>query len=484
MYRRPSQKKELIKRVSVYSVMTLLVIIIVTALVLVILGYRIRAGQIEQDALVQFASVPSGASVSVDGKAIGTNTPTKSALPAGKYTFTMSLNNYQPWTKTTTLQSGVLRWLNYALLVPKKLPVTAIASYPTVDASLAVQGGRFMLIQEKSSEPTFHVTDLTSDTPKTTTITIPATSYSEATTEGVIHSFTATEWDSGGRFIIVKHTYADKSEWLVVDTQDVTKTQNLTTLYALDMSAVHFSGTSGTALYSLSSGDIRKIDLSGGTISRALVSNATSFSIYNTNIITYVGVGKAGTAQRVVGVYRDGDASPTVLRTTTSDAAESLMIATTHYFNDDYVAIAEGKKVDILSGNYPNTPKNASSLKMYASYTLKSDVKALSFSTAGDYVFTQNGNYFTSYSLEYNSYSQTTVTAGTVLSTLDWLTDNDLWSNQDGSIVIREVDGANVHTLNKAVGGQDSTLSPNGRFFYSIGTNKTGFQLQRIRMIL
>jgi hypothetical protein len=473
----------MIQRVSVYSVMTLLVVIIVTALVFIILGYRINAGVITQDALVQFASVPSGASVSVDGKQLGSNTPTKDALAAGEHTFTMTLNNYQPWTKTTKLQAGVLAWLNYALLVPTKLPVSSIENYPTVAASLAAPSGRAMLVQQSASVPTFQIVDLTSDTVKSTTITIPETSYT-APAVGDTQNFSVTEWDPGGRYILVQHTYGTNTEWLVVDTQNVATTSNLSTLYALNMSSVHFAGTSGTTLFSLSGGDIRKIDLSGGTISRALVSNATSFSVYNTNIVTYIGTGKAGTTQRVAGVYRDGDASPTILRTTTSDASIPLLIATTHYFNDDYVAIAEGTKVDILSGSYPSTPTDASSLKTFASYTLTSDVGNLGFSTSGDYAFTQSGNYFTSYSLEYNTYAQTTVTSTPTLSTLEWLTDNDIWSNENGTLTIREVDGANVHAINKAVAGQDATLTANGRFLYSIGTNKNGFQLQRVRMIL
>jgi hypothetical protein len=485
MYRKPSKKKELIKRVSIYSLMTVLVVIIVAALIFIILGYRIsKSGQIEQDALVQFASTPSGASVAIDGKPIGSNTSTKSTISAGTHTFTMTLANYQPWTKTQKVEAGVLTWLNYALLVPKSLPVTGVESYPTVFASLASPNGRLMLIQQKNIDPTFQIDDLTSDTVKSTTITIPATAYTADTTVGDTNTFAAVEWDPGGRYLLVQHTYGATVEWIVVDTQNVSSAQNLTTLYALSLSSVHFAGTSGTALYALTSGDIRKIDLSGGTISRSLASNVTSFSVYNTNVVTYIGTGATGTNQRVVGEFRDGDASPSILRTTTSDPSVPLLVATTHYFNDDYVAIAEGDKVDILSGNYPSGPKDTTSLKSFASYVLTSPAQSLGFSPSGDYAFTQSGNYFTSYSLEYNTYAQTTVAAPAQLETLHWLTDNDLWSDQAGTLTLREVDGANIHAINTLVEGQDATLTSNGRYLYSIGTTKTGFQLQRVRMIL
>jgi hypothetical protein len=484
MYKRPSKRLEFIKRISIYTVMTLLVFIIVTALVLIILGFRLnKTGQLEQDALVQFASTPSGASVSIDGKSLGSNTSTKSTVPAGKHTFTMTLADYQPWTKTISVQSGVLEWLNYALLIPKKLPVSSVASYPTVASSLASPGGTYMLIQQKNTDPTFQVDDLSSDTIKSTTITIPATDYTAPAT-GDTQTFTPVEWDPGGRYLLIQHTYGTNTEWLVMDSKNVTQTENLTSIFDLDITSAHFAGTSGTTLFSLSAGDIRKIDLSAGTVSRALVSNVTSFDMYGSNILTYVGTGTTGTNQRVVGVYQDGNSEPAVIRTTTSDASVPLLIATTYYFNDYYVAIAEGNKVDILSGNYPTSSKDTTSLKAFASYTLSSPVGTLGFSPSGDYAFTQSGSYFTSYSLEYNTYAQTTVTTSSLLSKLGWLTDNDLWSNQDGNIVIREVDGSNVHTINSAVAGQDISFSENGRYLYSIGTNKTGLQLQRVRMIL
>jgi len=89
MYRRPSKKKELIKRIAVYTAMTFSVLVIVTGLVFVTLGYRFDTdnGRVEQGALLQFETIPSGATIEIDGTAISARTPAKSSVMAGTHKF-------------------------------------------------------------------------------------------------------------------------------------------------------------------------------------------------------------------------------------------------------------------------------------------------------------------------------------------------------------------------------------------------------------
>ena len=71
-----------------------------------------------------------------------------------------------------------------------------------------------------------------------------------------------------------------------------------------------------------------------------------------------------------------------------------------------------------------------------------------------------------------------------VAPTLRWLDDNYMWSDLGGSLTIREFDGTNKHTINAVQAGQGVTLTDNGRYLYSINKSTTGYQLQRVRMIL
>jgi len=395
-------------------------------------------------------------------------------------------DGYETWQKNIDIKQGTLTWLNYALLVPKDLAVKSAASLSSVYSSKASLKGNFMIIQEKSDAPIFKLVDLRSDDIKISSITFPRSQYAESSTVGVVHSFKIEKWDDSERYILVSHTYNDKNEWIVLDTQNVSQTKNITSLFDIGISNVVFSGNSGNTLYVLDAGDIRRLDLSAATISKPLVSNVISFDIFNeSSVITFVGNGKTGTNERVAGIYREGDDKASVIKSVTDGVNTPLHIATTFYSNENYVAVSVGNKVEVLSGSYPNTTSdNASNMKVIASFSVKEGIDKLTFSSAGEYVFIQNGSFFASYDLEYQKLASSDVNGTNAITQLNWLDNNYIWSDRDGILTIREFDGLNIHTINSSVQGQDATLTNNGRFLYSIGKSASGYQLQRVRMIL
>lgn len=480
------KRKELFKLVAIYSFMVVAVVTIVGFMALFLLGFRFdtNKGNIEQYAFMQFSSTPSGAVVTVDGENVSSKTPNSDSAPAGKHDIVMWRDGYETWQKTVDLKSGTLTWLNYALLVPKKLTVEPVANYTTVATSLASPNGKSIIIQEDPSLPSYNLVDLSSDTVKSTKLNIPANLYSEPSTPGIAHTFLFDNWDIGGRYLTIKHVYGDKYEWLALDTQEVLSTKNITGLLNITASKIIFSGTSGNIFYALeSTGDIRKLDLSAATISKPLVSGVVDFDVYNSNIITYKSVD--ATSKKTVGLYRDGDEKSYNIRSIDASTGTQLKIATAKYFNEDYIAISDGKKVDVLSGSYPNSANgDAASLKIITSFTVDQDIKNLSFSPTGEYIITQSGAYFSSYDLEHRILKSSLIQGNGDTFALKWLDDNYFWSDRDGNLTIREFDGENVHLINPVTTGQSVTLTHNGRFIYSINKSSTGFQLQRVRMIL
>ncbi len=486
MHQKPNKRRKLLKQVAVYVVMTLAVFIIATFIILFVMGYRFNYsfGRIEQHAFLQYASRPSGATVIIDGNTLGPRTPTKSSTQSGQHDIIMRRDGYKDWTKTVNVKAGMITWLNYAVMVPEKLVVEPITKYQAIYSSLSSIKGRSILIQPSVSVPTFDLVDVSSDNVSTTKLEIPDSVYSESGTVGVKHSFEMENWDDGGRYVLMKHIYDGAEEWLVFDTQDVDRTKNITKTFNIKLSSIVFSGTSGNIFYVLDSTDIRKLDLSAGTISRPIVSNVKSFSLYESNTIAYVGIVSGGSVSQSVGIYRDGDSSPHVMRAI-ANKDEVLHIATARYFNEDYIVIAEGEKVDVLSGSYPSGANaDTSSMKVVASFESESAIEKLSFSPTGEYVLLQSDADFSSYDLEYQTLSHATIGGSGLSFRLNWLDDNYLWSDRDGTLTIREFDGANLSTINSVAVGQDVLLTHNGRFLYSIDEIAAGYQLQRVRMIL
>jgi hypothetical protein len=484
MHRQPSKRKKIIRRVLTYTFMVLCVITIAVLLVSIISGYRYDAknGRVEQSAILQFNSVPSGATVEVNDAALAYKTRTKTTVFAGTYTITMHRDGYETWQKTVAVKTGSLLWLDYARLVPKKRIVQSVASYPAIYASLAAPTQKFMLIQPSPSEPTFDLINLDDDKIKTTPLTLPTDTYSEAATPDVIHTFQIVRWDKGGRYVLIKHTYNDRSEWLSLDTSSPDKIKNITHLMEIPIDEIFYSGTSGNILYALTDSTIRKIDLSAETLSRALVNNITSFSLYeDSNVIVYTSGYDAETDKRTVGLYQEGHDTPQVLRTIKGNVP--LQVVTARFYNDDYIVIAEDNAVDILYGQYPTSNNDSGKLTKFASFRLNSTVKNLSFSPNNKFIVAQAYKQFVGYDLEQGRAVQAVLNDNT--RQLQWLDDNHVWSDQAGSLTMMEFDGANATSINSVVTGQTVTLNRNERYLYSIGLKKDNtYQLQRVRMIL
>ncbi len=488
MYQKPSKRKSVSKLIFIYSIMVVIIGVIVTLVAMFVMGYRldINKGNVEQYAFLQYNSSPSGATVTVDGVVVGSKTPTKSSVPAGRHDIIIWRDGYESWKKTVDIKSGTLTWLNYALLVPKKLTTEVASSNEAVYSSLASPKSHYMIVQPKAETATFDLVDLSSDTTKITKLTIPNSKYSDGSVGGVAHNFKLEKWDNGERYIIIKHTYGAKVEWLSLDTQDVASTKNINRLFDIAITKLDYFGTSGNIFYSLGTDGLKRIDMSSKAAPKIITTGVTDFGVYSeSNVVTYVGKDPAESNVQLVGVYRDGDEKSYTLRTSIITNGTPLLIAASRYFNQDCVAIAEGKKVDILNGSYPNASnENTTNLKSVASFSSEQMPKTLSFNPTGQYVFVQSDDYYASFDVEYQKFASSNIEGNGTVPSLKWLNDSYLWSDRNGSLMIREFDGKNGNNIGTVLAGQDVALTHNAKYIYSINKVGNAYQLQRVRMIL
>jgi hypothetical protein len=489
MFKKPTKKQLAIRRALVSIVATVAVLIIVTVSILFMLGYRLdSSNRLEQGALLQFNSVPDTAQVWIDGKQVG-QTATKQTVLAGVHAIKMSKAGYQDWNRTLDFEAGTLTWLDYTRLVPNDRPVQSVAKFASLAALEFSSDYRWGLALPTANVPTFDVIDLRSQDVKMTQLTLDQALYADAATPDVAHQFSIHAWSSAGRYVLIKHTYGDaKTEWILLDTQDGARSVNITQSLNVELADVKFSSDSGTGLYGLGTdGVLRKLDVSGGTLSRGLVSHVTSFSVLEENsVVSYVGTDPSDATKNVAGVYRDGDTSSRVLRSS-SDAATPLQIAVGRYFNEDYIAIGENNTMQLYTGPIPSASNQDAKLRMVTELSLNSALTSLSFSPGGDYVMAQSGTTFTSYEIEHNRPTMSSFAAseGQPAPSLQWLDQAHYWNVYNGTVYMRDFDGTNVHDIMTAAPGFDVSLSQNGRYFYTVAQDPDGsYHLQRIRMIL
>lgn len=439
--------------------------LISTICILLVLGYRFdfKNGDVEQGALLQFRSFPSGASITLDDERLSFVTPGKRNIDVGAHSVTMKLDGYAPWQKTFSVKASELRWLNYARLVPENISTRSVKEFPTLADALPAPDKKWLLILPAGDKAEFTLVDLRNeDEPAFSQLNLPANSYTQA--PGQPHQFSIAEWDFGARFVLVKHVVGDTTEYLRIDRTDADKTVNISSKLGVAPEDIHFSGTSGDQFYALERGLLRKLDSGGGTISEPVVKDVASFRIYKTNTLAYVKQpieGKIG-----VGMVVNGEA----VRVATYDSTQPVLADVNEYFNDYYLAVGRGTTIELFKD-----PEEQSRKKITTQSTA-SGISWLRFGNSGRFVTAGTGSQFTTYDIELATKSDVNLpgTPPNPAKPLQWLDDYYLVSTADNDLRITEFDGMNQHVIAAALPGHAVTLNENGRLLYSLNKSSSG----------
>lgn len=488
MYHQPSKRKVLIQRIAVYGLMTIATVGLVTVLVFVMLGYQFNKsdGKIEQGGLVQFDSRPTGADVTIDGAAFGTRTASKTTMTSGQHFITMSRTGYKTWQKSIDVVPGSVLWLNYTRLIPNDLTPSSAATLSSATGAVASEDNKWLAVKEAASTPVIKLADISQDKVKMADLTLPVSSFT-APSEGKTQSFAIDSWDPDSRYLLVKHTYNDDAtEWLVVDTQNVAATKNMTTLLDVAATKVVFSNNNSHILYAKIGSDVRKIDLNAATLSRPLATNVAEFALYSDSMITFTTERDGTTGTRSVGYYVDGADAPRIVKTYTDDGTAPLHFVVGRYFSDTIESIAYGDTLTMLKGDLPRDDTTKITLKDLATMPLVGGAQYLTDMTNGRFIVAQNGATIAVYDLELTKSTTFTLKgAGDVTKQLKWLDNYTMWSDRDGTVRLYEFDGANQQNIMQVEPGFDVALSPNSKYLYGITKASDGsYHLTRVKLIL
>ncbi len=465
--------------------MTLSVVVIVAILILIILGYSFNRqdGRLEQGGLLQFASTPSGATVTLDELTLGSRTPSKASVDAKSHHVRMDLSGYRPWQKSIDVQAGTIRWLSYARLIPTDPKVEQVKSYPVIEGALTSPFRQWVAMQEKLSVPTIILADIRNDEVKYENISLPQDAYT-APAEGATQSFAIDSWAQDERHMLIKHTYnTDQVEWIVVDRTDVTRSVNLTKAFAVAPSKVVFGTNNGRNLYIRTDDIVRKINLDDQTLSRPLVSNIEDFWINGGTTVLYTSKVDPNTNTRHVGYIADDMDEVSIIQSYPA-ATANLKLAFGEYYGKRYIAISHNQTVDVLKGTLPRGTTKAD-LEKVTSFDVKDAPLWLTIGRTGRFVAAQTANGYTVYDVELQKTDATTFDRPAVAQReMQWIDDYMIWSDRAGTLRFYEFDGANQQDVMPVAEGYTVTLSNNNKYVYSIAKTSSGYALQRAQLIL
>jgi hypothetical protein len=474
-----SKRAKLALRFFTYGVMTVASAVLTAFLVFVALGYRLdKDFNFSQGGLVQFRSTPDNAAITIDGKTQSIHTPDKMNLNAGQHTFTMSLNGYHTWTKTTDLAPGQLLWLNYARLIPNTITTSTLKQYAAVSSTLPSPDRHWLLMQMKSDEPSYALVDYSDEKkPQYTEFQLPDGLFTKK--DGKYGTFHLVEWDLQSKYVLIEHDNGDTTEFARVDRSKPADAVNLTKLFSLNIKKAHFSGSNASTIFAKTDDVLRKLDVNGPTASAALVTGLQDFTVYGEDTIAFTQLqekttGDQSTQQQIAGIFKGGKITPV----RELAAGKQAKIAYSEYDNHSYLAVTEddGSTVDVIRD--ATTTGSSKETNVFSKFTIGSSVDHLVFSSSGRMIMAQHGNKFGTYDIETTkTYLKTLDFGSDKTAELKWLDDYYLWSDDGGVLHLFEFDGTNGHDITSVATGYDVMLSANGKQLLSIGKNETTHDL-------
>lgn len=470
-------------RTAVYALMTLSVVTIVSLLMLVVLGYSFnqKDGRLEQGGLLQFRTIPTGATVTLDEIKLGPETDSKTTVTTGNHSVQFDRTGYRSWKKTVDVRAGQILWLSYARLIPNNIEPKTLREFTTLAGAVASPNRNYMLLQESATVPTFVLADIRGDTLEYKDISLP-TAIMTANPAGKNHGFAIESWSANEQAVLVRHIYDnDKTEWLLLDREEPEKSINLSTTYAIAPSKVQFAGGSDRLLFAQVGDVVRRINLDEETLSRPLVSNVAYFNRYDDKTIVYATAPDATTGKRTVGYASVEIEQPVALNTYPNDG-QPLFIDMGSYFNKRYVGVLHGQKLRISSGNVP-TLKDKGSLKLFKEQIVPAGAQNMMVSRNGRFFVTQVPDGYATYDIDLKKYDRTTWSVlPTVQRELKWLDDYMFWTDAGDRLRFYEFDGANQNEIMSVAEGFSATITPNNKWVYGIGKTEDGFELKRAQL--
>lgn len=480
MYSPNKRQRELIQRTLTYIFMTIVVLASTLILILVVQGYRFdnKKGTLDQGALLQFASKPTGATVTVDNSPLNIKTPTKVTVAAGNHNVSIQRKGYRSWHKQVNVKAADVRWLNYARLVPEVLTSTLIADYEAVASSLASPDKKRLAVWGQANLPQFELVDIAGSDVQRKVLNLPEVSVhkpADATTE----SYTLQSWDKDGRYLLVRHAYEGTHEWILVDTRDIERTVNLSSITGKPASDVRFSLNGGRVVYALIDHAIYKIEGGDKMLKKPLIEHVAEYSFFDKTSIMYTTLPHEATGLVSVGYYTANAARPQVIKTFPAGAAVHAIGA--RYFGDDYVLISNANTISAYKTDLPASDNMTSSpaLPALRTITTKSPVEGLSTNVSERFVAAKTTEGYLTYDLETDVVAEIALSDAATIPR--WIDEYHLRHDADGVVQMIEFDGKNAQLLVKAEARQVVSLNPDGTYLYYVDA---AAKLNRVRMIL
>ena len=429
------------------TIMVIAVIITVVVLALVVSGYWLNSDfEVERQGMLQIYSIPTGASVAVDGDAPWfQRTNTSKVLSSGEHTITLTKDGYDSWSKTVSISEGLLYRLHYPQLFLQNRKEEVI--YDATATTFATVSPNRKLILLANRTTNWILLNLDADNPRPTTIDVSkvfsAVSMASGASSGLFTGeILSAEWDQANEHILFNIGADSGSEWVLLNVKQPADSINLTREFASNFSSIKIFDNSANNLLAVRNGNLHKINVGSRQISAVLIEKIGNYDFYESEII-YISDGQ-------IILTKLNDESPSILGEASSDSARILL---GKFYDNNYIFVVGDETLSVYQ------KENFSEV-----FTTKLEFapEQVKIGYHGMFVSLNSGNRFATLDME----SMTMRNWNTDSAYFGWLSSYMLYSVNDGKLCVYDFDGLNRRELATNVSGRFPAAITNNKWLY------------------
>lgn len=451
-----AKRRQSLKIIISETIMVISVIFTVVVLAFLVSGYWINSDfKVERQGLLQISSIPTGADVDIDGDSSWLQrTNTSKVLSAGEHTITLTKDGYDSWFRTINISEGLLYRLHYPrLFLQDSTPEEVLDTSNYSFRSFSPDGSRLLLVNDLIS---WQLVELGDHVVKTTPIDVSALFYSftarvpEAITSGDILSL---DWDQDNSRVLVSMQLGNITEWVLIDIRDADKSINLTEAFERDFSQVQILDHSANNLLAIANGNLYKIDVSGHSLSSALVQGVVNYSHYDTNEVVFSAVDTEGvsTPSYYIGTIKLSGSDTTKLL----DVSTPAQAIVTRFYDDKYLTILQDDTVSLYTYD---------TLNKKSDYDLGFTPATIEAGHDGEFVTMRAGSQIATLDMEAESVTEWSVDS----AQFGWIGSDMIYAIDDhGELIVYDFDGLNRRIIAYGVTpGSPATITADKWLYY------------------
>lgn len=470
----PAKRQAHIRRLFLgYFLIGIAIALASTILVVLSNGYDVdrKTGKVIQNGLIFADSAPESSTIFLNGKDSG-GTDKRLTVPAGKYDIELRRKGYDTWKKSVSLDGGSIERLVYPRMFPTKLTSAQTKLYDTAPAfSTQSPDRRWLLVAQPGTAGVFDVFDTENIDRAPTVLTLPAKVLTPAA-KPTDQSLELVEWSTDNRHVLLKHTFAQSTEFVVIDRVEPQSTVNVNTLFKLQPTKVSLRDKRFDRLYLYTDATklLQTADTKTGAVAN-LLTNVTNFKSYQENTVLYSSEDPALPGKTTVSIWDNGKSY-----TLRVHQAGAVLLDLARFDGEMFVTTAsvpEGRMYIFKDPLVKLKRVERTEVTPFAVMKIANPVK-LSFSTNTRFIATQSGSTFAVYDFEDNRRFNF-VASGTVPVELKatWMDGHRLLLNQDSKVVVFEFDGNNRRILSDIAPGMIPVFDRDYERLYTLSPLKT-----------